>query len=236
MGAIGSKSIYANSPTKDKNDKTGVSEDMNNQPWGWFNDPENSNYLDWNDNLTPDDKKGITHYVGSGYEWTQNELYNKPWDKMSPSEKTNASRLYEAINKFELNQAIKLRRRADFQIFGAEQNSNMTVAQLKKLLAMNDTFQSNGFLSFTTNLDHKIFSHNKGVVIDMIMPPNKGGGAWNGYYNSSEYEFIVNSNAVLKFDPTSVRREKDGLIHVDAEWLGQAKDQVFKKDPNGPKF
>lgn len=236
MGGIGNKSIYANSPTKDKNDKSGISENMNSSPWSWFNDPENSNYEEWRDNLTEADIKGLKHYIGSGYEWMQNELYKKPWSEMSDSEKAYASKLYEALNKFELNQAITLRRRTDFQIFGAEQNSKMTVAQLKKLLGMNDTFQSNGFLSFTANLDYKVFSHNKGVVIDMVMPPNKGGGAWTGTYNSSEQEFIVNSNSVLKFDPTSVRREKDGLIHVNAEWLGQAKDQVFKKDPNGPKF
>ena len=237
MGGIGNKGIYAKSPTKDKNDKSGIGESMNSNPWEWFNDPENSNFIEWNENLTDEDKKGISHYTGSGYEWTQNELYNIPWDEMSAYEKKYASQLYNAINKFELNQAIKLRRRADFQIFGAEKGQKMTVNQLKKLLSMNDTFQSNGFLSFTTNLDYKVYSHNQGVVIDMIMPPNKGGGAWNGNYNSSEQEYIVNSNSVLKFDPESVHRDKsDGKIHVNAEWIGQAKDQAFKKDPNGPKF
>ena len=242
MGGIGNKSIYANSPTKDKNDKTGVADLTNmygHYTWDasddWFKLPSNSNFDGWDKSLDKQDKDGLLHYI-LDYEDMQKELYTKPWSEMSTYEKAHASNLYNAINKFELNQAIKLRRRGDFQIFGAEQGKKMNVNQLKKLLSMNDTFQSNGFLSFTTNLDSKVYSHNKGIVIDLIMPPNKGGGAWTGHHNVGEQEFIINSNSVLKFDPESVHKASDGFIHVNAEWIGQAKDQAFKKDPNGPKF
>ena len=105
MGGIGNKSIYANSPTKDKNDKEGVA-DLSNMyghyTWDasnvWFSDPSNSNYKEWDEGLDEQDKGGLLHYI-LDYEDMQKELYEKPWDEMSTYEKGHAAELYNAINK-----------------------------------------------------------------------------------------------------------------------------------------
>ena len=221
-------------PSEDENDLEGVTTftDYPDKTVKWFNNPKLSNMADWEKGLTDDEKGALSYYTGSGYMSLNPELYNTPWDEMTPSMKKKATNLFNALNKFELNKAIKTVRQCDFQIFGAPSYKKMTAQQVKDYLnneANGGYIQVNGFLSSTTK-PNGTFSDSKGVWIDLTTPPNKGGGAYVSHIgnNSGEAEYLYNNNAVLKFDPNSVHEGKDGYIHVSAEWVGQAKDQHFK--------
>ena len=216
-------------PSDDENDLEGVATLTLKGQQKWFSNPKLSNHDAWYSDLTIDQQDAIDYYVSSNYQYLNDELYTIPWDEMSPAQKEKAADLYEAINGFELNKAVKLLRICNFQIFGLPKGTKLSEQGLKDLLSEQQDYQTNGFLSFTTKTEHGTYSHSKGIMIDLVMPPNKGGGAWLGtHFNEGESEFLLNSNAVLRFDPDSVYTDALGRLHVSATWLGQAKDQVFK--------
>lgn len=226
---------YIKKPTNDENDLEGIAELVNSNGVHtfssadkWFKNPKISNYAEWKTDLTDAEDSAISYYVSSAYKSLNKDLYNNPWEQMDSTHKKRASDLFEALNKFELNKSVRLLRLCDAQIFGLPQGQKITADDLRKLVSENDgTFQTNGFLSFTTNTTHGTYSHNSGLAIDLVMPPNKGGGAWLGGHNSSEQEFLLNSNAVLKFDPNSITKDQFGRLRISATWVGQAADQAF---------
>lgn len=199
----------------------------------WFNNPKMSNMAEWEKGLTPAQESAIDYYTGSGYINMNNDLYKTPWDQMTASMKQKAANLYEALNKFELHKAIHTVRQCDFQIFGASEYQSMTPEQVVSYLK-NETsdglIQVNGFLSSTT-IPIGTYANKHGVWIDITTPANKGGGGYVSHKggNDGEGEYLHNSNSVFKFDPNSVHKGKDGYVHVTATWVGQAKDQKFKK-------
>ena len=222
-------------PSNDENDVKGVTVfgSGSHDAVKWFDNPKMSNHKDWSENLlTHDEKEAVTDYTGSWYMKVNPDLYNKKWDDMDNTTKEGAANLYSAINKFELNKTIKTVRRCDFKIFG-QAFGKMTVEQVKDYIK-NQTdgglIQINGFLSSTTK-PMGTFAYSTGVWLDIETPPNKGGCAYVSKvgYNMSESEVVHNSNSVFKFDADSVKMGDDGKIHVSCKWVGQAKDQAFKK-------
>ena len=220
--------------SEDENDLEGVTTFTDNSAntVKWFNNPKLSNHSEWKDNLlTYNEQEAIQYYTGSWYHSINPYLYNIPWDKLDDSDKKRASDLYHAINKFELNKAIKTVRQCGFQIFGS--NTKMSAQEVINYLnneTVDGHIQINGFLSSTTR-PSGTFAANKGVWIDLYTPPNKGGCAYVSSVggNSSESEVLYNNNAILKFDASSVHyNPSDGYVHVSAQWVGQATDQHFK--------
>ncbi|MBP5423808.1 MAG: hypothetical protein J6Y78_15335 [Paludibacteraceae bacterium] len=220
-------------PSNDENDVKGVT--TFNSPDGalkWFNNPKMSNHEEWkSDLLTDSEEHAIHYYVGSDYDDLNDALYLKKWDMIDGHNKKISTNLYNAINKFELNKAIHTVRRCDFKIFGS--NTAMSVEQVVDFLTNHTDgglIQTNGFLSTTTKPEGT-YSHTKGLKINFTIPPNKGGGAYiSGIaHNYGESEYLLNNNAVLRFNPKSVKIGDHGYVEVDAEWVGQAKDQAFKK-------
>ena len=116
-------------------------------------------------------------------------------------------------------------------LFGAEAGEKMTVSQIKNLLAKsNGVLQNDGFLSSGAD-DHGVAIQGSGLVLHFKIPPSKGAGAYVAHLSSLgtlENEYLINNNAVFKFDPNSVHSQ-GGKIHVTGEWLGQAKKQSFDK-------
>ena len=244
MGSTGSSksdSQYVNAPSNDENDISGVATFPDETDgWNvardtardWFANSENSNYTEWVQGLTDPERVAVAFYTDSGYDDLNRDLYETPWDEMSDNLKRQASNLYQAINKFELNQAIEVTRitRANFifpNVSGRADESYFYVDTVRKALEDNPYKQFNGFQSASTGYK-PVFGGN--LVIHYTIPAAKGVGAWVDPIseNSGEREFVINTNAVVKFDPSSVRLE-DGIIHVNAQWLGQAQDQAFGK-------
>ena len=225
MGAVGTSSGLVNSPTAQAEKYT---EFKNNGADKWFANEKDSNMTEWIDGLSAGEKSAINHYTGYGYTDMNKTLYSKPWDEISAPSKKEMANLYNALSKFDLKRGINITRQTDFQIFGKEHNSNMSVNQVKKFLENNGgVLQSDGFMSFGAN-DHGMSLAGSGLVIHLQVPPSKGAGAYVNPISShkGEEEFIVNSNSVLRFDPKSVT-EMGGKIHVTATWLGQSKMQTI---------
>ena len=104
--------------------------------------------------------------------------------------------------------------------------------RLKRLLPKNPVIQNDGFMSFTTDGGgHGINGH--GLVINLHIPESVGAGAYVNHISlhDEEHEFLVNNNAVLRFDPKSVRLQNPNSPHsqivVDAYWLGQGQAQTI---------
>ena len=190
----------------------------------WFANPKLSNYVAWEQGLTSDERSGIKFYTGNGYTNLNDQLYNKPWEKMDGYYKEKATALYNAINKFELNKSIMTSRGTNLSYFGGAQNAD----DLRQFLSGTDgVVQFNGFQSTTTG-PKPAFSGN--LIIHYTIPPSKGAGAYVRpiSLHPNEGEFTVNNNAVVKFDLDSIK--KTGYTtHINAVWLGQAADQHFKK-------
>ena len=241
MGSVGNKisakpmaggTELSNQPSDDEKNLEGYTTFTGNteNTVKWFKNPKLSNMEAWEGGLTQDQKNAISYYTGSGYDGLNKELYTKPWDDMTPYYKEKAANLYNAINNFELHKGIKTVRQCDFQIFGSKKA--MTADQVKDYLTnqtIDGHIQINGFMSTTTK-PNGTFADSHGVWIDLQTPPNKGGGAYVSHQgnNSGEGEYLYNSNAILRFDPNSVKMGSDGYVHVSAQWVGQAQDQTFK--------
>ena len=191
----------------------------------WMANPKLSNSVDWMNGLTSEEMSALKSYTGTGYGGLNTELYTQPWDEMSPSAKKKAAALYEAINKFELKKGITITRQCDSKIFG---HAGMTMEQIKNAITKNGGYlQSDGFMSFGTN-NHGVPIAASGVIISLKVPPSKGAVAYvdpiSSHKGPVENETLVNSNAVLKFDPNSVK-QVGNKVYVEAEWVGQAKKQ-----------
>ena len=209
----------------------------------WRDHPELSNINEWEQGLSREESQAVNNWVGSGY-YDAEELYNTEWDNLSDYNKKFLSNLYNAVDKFELKKPIQVNRMTNFKIFGG--GLHMTAEQVKDFLK-NETkggyLQNDGFMSFSTK-QNGVTVAGSGLVIHLQVPPNKGGGAYISGIggNPSEREYLVNNNAIFKFDAKSVR-EENGKIHVNAKYVGRSKMQTidsknksrYKKEPN-PKF
>ena len=229
MGSTG----FVNKPTSSTDKFTHFNSYEGSQKW--MANPDLTNSVEWMKGLTPEQLSAIKHYTGSGYVGVNNAMYGKPWDQMTATEKQRASALYEAINKFELKKGITITRQCNTQIFG---KAGMTMEQIKSTLDKSGGYvQNNGFLSFSTN-DKGVAINASGVIISLKVPPSKGAVAYvnpiSTHKGSVENETIVNSNSILKFDTGSMK-QVGNKIYIEAEWVGQAKNQTI--DPkNKSKF
>ena len=200
----------------------------------WFN--QNSNLSDWNNNLSREQYDAIRDYVGQGYREINGRQYKVPWEDMSGEWKTKISNLYNAINTFDLDEGITVDRACNFQVFGAKEGETLSVKQIKDFLKQSDGFmQNDGFMSFSTREDGVIVKKNYGVVIKLRVPPSVGAGAYIAPVSPmpSESEFLLNNNSVLKYDIGSVRKRKDGIIEVTADWVGRSSAQTISATYQG---
>ena len=221
MGSTG----LSNKPTSSSDKYTVFNSYEGSQKW--MANPKLTNSVEWQKGLTGEEMNAIGSYTGSGYGGINTELYTKPWDEMSPSMKQKAAALYEAINKFELKKGITITRQCDSKIFG---HKGMSLEQIKNAITKNGGYiQNDGFMSFGTN-DHGVAIAGSGVIISLKVPPSKGAVAYvnpiSTHKGSSENETIVNSNSVLKFDASSIK-QVGNKVYVEAEWVGQAKQQTI---------
>lgn len=231
MGSVGKAETYYDFSTNPLLNNDDFTTGQKASKW-WVEHTEISNASEWEHALSDDEKQAVTKWAGSGYE-NLAELYSTEWDNMSPEIKQSASNLYEAINKFETKQGITVNRQANFQIFGQDPAVKMDAQQLIDHLNENGTVrQSDGFMSFST-ATNGVSVDGSGLIIHLDVPPNKGMGAYISHvaHNAFEREYLLNNNAVLKFDPKSVWEEKDewgyNLVHVNAKLLGRAKMQTI---------
>ena len=198
----------------------------------WFNDTANSNLDSWTSNLSPDEKHAISRYTGQGYQQINTYQYTTPWEKMgNQAYRDLIMNLHNGLNKFELNKGIVVDRACDFQIFGANRKDLMSVDQVKDFLSKsNGVVQNDGFMSFSANRGGEGIE-GRGLLIHLRVPPSTGAGAYVDHMsqNDGEREFILNNNAVLRFDPKSVYEDKVGRIHINADWLGRARAQTISK-------
>lgn len=196
----------------------------------WFANTDLSNYTSWHTNLlTSGEKQSIVKYTGTSYVKMNQLLYTQNWDTIDAKDKTMLSNMYNGISKFELKKGINVTRQCDFQIFGVK--GLMTPDAVKQLLTSSGgVIQNNGFLSFSADNRGRSIA-GSGLIIHLRIPPSTGAGAYVKAISQhgSENEFILNNNSVLRFDPQSVTQDGYGKIHVNADWLGQAKSQVFAK-------
>lgn len=230
MGSTGKAKVVSGSDDSLKNKPTSDTDKYTdfNSPTGaekWFANPKLSNSEDWHNNqLTGDEEWALRNYTGSGYDKLNSELYETPWDKLDSTIKEKASNIYEALNKFELNHGISVDRATSTLPFG---KSGMTADEVREAILQNPVRQHNGFMSFSTDKGgHGV--EKSDIVVTLKIPPSTGAGAWVKPLSGvkGENEFLVNSNAVIRYDPKSVT-EKYGKIYVTGYWLGQGSDQVF---------
>lgn len=193
----------------------------------WFANETLSNFKEWYNDLTPSERESIDWYTGSLYGPLNDNLYNTPWDEMDENIKDHAANIYNALSKFELKHAIGLTRQCDFQIFGANYGEQMSVQQVKDFLGQrNGVVQNDGFLSAGAD-NHGTSVDGAGLVIHFKIPPSKGAvGFIKPLGISHENETLINNNAVLQADMSSIHKE-GSKIHVDMYWLGQAQTQTI---------
>ena len=229
MGSTG----LTNKPTSSSDKYTVFNSYAGSQKW--MANPDLTNSVEWQKNLTSAELNAIASYTGSGYSGMNTELYNTPWDEMSSHYKEKSAALYDAINKFELKKGITITRQCDSKIFG---HSGMSMEQIKNAITKNGGYiQNDGFMSFGTN-NTGVAIAGSGVIISLKVPPSKGAVAYvnplSSHKGAGENETIVNNNSVLKFNPDSIK-QVGNKVYVEAEWVGQAKKQTI--DPsNKSKF
>ena len=198
----------------------------------WLDDPSTSNWSSFSSDLTQEETNTLKYYTGGGYgvNWS---LYNMPIDNMPKAEKEMVQNIQSGLSKFELKNGVEVVRNSDFQMFGlSPYDTKMSVEDIKSFLSGTDgVVQNNGFLS--ASMDDKgvsVMGHS-GFVLHLRIPPSKGAGApiFNISNHSEEKEFLVNNNAILKFDMNSISERSDGKVHATAYWLGRAEQQALKK-------
>lgn len=231
MGSKGKKHIslgikYVSSPITTNTDYADVGNLNTKESLQWFQD--NSNIVDWSGNLLGKEVVAIDKYTGSYYTGMNNEQYTIPWESGDGNYRNEIVDLHNAISKYELNTGVVVTRGCDFQIFGADKHDGMSLQEIRDYLSpTGGVVQNDGFMSFTTYRGgHSIAGH--GLIIRLRVPPSVGAGAYVDHISShqGEQEFILNNNAVLKFDLSSLRRE-GGTTYIDADWIGNTSAQTI---------
>ena len=194
----------------------------------WFK--ANSNIEDWTLNqLTTGEQKAIQKFTGSAFSDINRWQYTIPWESMNDEQRAIISKMYNGLNKFELNSGVVVDRACDFQIFGKKKGEKMSMSDIyNHLKGSNGVVQNDGFMSFTTNKGGFGVA-GSGLVIRLRVPPSVGAGGYVDHFSSheGEKEFILNNNSVLRFDLNSMYTDNAGRVHIDADWLGRAKSQTI---------
>lgn len=132
MGAVGTNNkstVVDNSEEYDYTNPTHFDDEVSHT-LKWMQNEKLSNYNEWEEGLTSQQKHAISEFTGSEYHHSFAELYDTPWEQMTPQEQKIAQNLYDALNGFELRKPIVVYRKADTKIFGSD---NMSVDDLKAL-------------------------------------------------------------------------------------------------------
>ena len=203
----------------------------------WLDDPEVSNNTSWIDTYkTEEDRVEVTdalwRYTSRSYKTVNDALYNKPWDKISDETKQEIAMLQDAINRYEVHKGIEVTRQSDFVMLGAEEFDKMTLQQVKDFFSATDGIvQNDAFMSFSFDDTGRAIMGHSGLVTHLRIPPAKGAGMYIAPYSGhpSEREYLLNNNAILKYDVSKFKQTEDGKIHVYADWLGQADKRTIDR-------
>ena len=220
--------------TYQKLDKDSLKElySWDNAETSWFDD--HGNMWEWRDGLTDDEERVIKDYTGLDYDDINTSQYTKAWEDMSFYEKQSIANLHNALSKFELKDGIIVNRACDFQIFGAGEHESMTISDVRNYLKPTDGYlQNDGFMSFSTKANG-VPVEGHGLIIQLKIPPTTGAGAYIEpvSYHQQEKEFLLNNNAILKFDYNSMYQDSKG-IHITAEYVGYNDAQTISPTYNG---
>ena len=191
----------------------------------WFK--SNSNYSDWSPSA--EEINQIKWYTAGGY-GINNQLYKTPTNELSDESSKMVKDLQSALSSFKLNKGIEVTRQTDFRLFGKDSYEKMSADEIKSWIEeTGGVIQNNAFLSFSADNEGRHIMGHSGLVMHLRIPPSKGAGAFVRYYSShpNENEYLLNNNAVLKFDPNSIDVTPDGKIHITANWLGRAKKSTL---------
>lgn len=213
---LGSSGLTVSEPIEEKEPKYTVFNSTEGAD-KWFHNDKLSNANEWESGLTSDETGDIRYYTGNGYKQINGSLYNGKGTKS-----VRVKTITAALDKFEINKGITVTRRCDFQIFGS--NSAMSIDQVKAYFAATgDTKINPAFMSFSADSAGRAIA-GSGLKISLHIPPSKGAGAYIRPLShiKRENEFLLNRNAVIKFDPSSIKMV-DGNIYIEADWLGQSK-------------
>jgi len=198
----------------------------------WMMNPENTSSSTWESELSYDELSAVRSYTGSSYTSMNTALYTKEWDEIPQSMREKIANAHEALNKYEVKKGIEITRQCDFRILGFDQGYKPTIKQLKQLFKDSGTyFQNDGFLSFAVNKRGVAIGGGSGLVLHLRVPPSKGAGAYvnpiSMHSGQTENEFLVNTNAVLRFDPDSAFVDSSGRVHLTAYHEGRARMQAI---------
>ena len=211
----------------------------------------NTNIAEWStDRLTTGELNAIQDYTGSAYAKINDNQYTVPWEEMDEYYKDKIAKIHNGLSKSEVNKPLVVHRACDFQILGDEYkyrdvygDNAITADEIKEGLRKmnNGVIQNDGFMSFSTDRNgHGLEGH--GLIIDLHIPESTGAGAYVNHisYHDEEHEFLVNNNAVLKFDINSVKpvdpKYPQKGYTVDAYWLGQAQAQTISPTNTGKRI
>ena len=198
------------------------------RPEPWLR--ENTNWSDLSPE-TSEERTSVEWYTSAGYGDINYELYHDQWDNIPDFDQANIQNIQNFLSRSELYSGVEVTRGTDFTIFGSDERT-MSVDDIKAFLLPTDgVVQNDAFMSFTVMPDAKgIFGRNM-LQIKLRIPPSKGAGAYIADYSThdGEREFLLNNNAVLKFDTNSIKQREDGKIEITAYWLGQAKKRTIDK-------
>ena len=223
MGATGSSL-----PQYDYDNPTNFTENVGNT-LKWMKNDKLTNYNDWEKTITSDQQQAIYSFTGSGYKNSKFvELYNKPWDELTPTQQKYASDLYDTLSGFELKKPINVMRKASTKLFGME---GMTLSQLKALEGK--IVHSNGFMS-TAAATHGKYVDSNECEMKITIPKSVGAGAFVAYKSSvgsGEKEFLLNNNGFFKIEKVS--KGADGKPFIEMKWIGRSKDQLFAGQTEG---
>lgn len=197
----------------------------------FYND--NSNFQTWfNGGMRGEEYDSIKAYTGESgmsYHVVNKALYTQDYEDMNPQTQKAVDNIVSGLNKFELLKGIQVTRQCDFKIFGAPSGKKMTIDQIKDFIKKNadpkdGTLENKGLLSFGSN-NHGAEIDGSGLVIHAKVPPSVGAGAYinplSKHGGSYENEWLFNAHSKFKFDISSLRKDSEGKIHINAVWKGK---------------
>ena len=202
-------------------------------PISWFR--ENSNWSDWENSYESglyEAMDTIRWYTSSGYGQINYSLYNTKRGDIDDQTLENIKILEDAISRFELYKGVEVSRHSDFVIFGGQPYGKMTIDDIKQFLApTNGVVQNDAFMSFSADAKGRAIMGKRGLITHLRIPKSKGAGMYVSDYSvhPKEKEFILNDRAILKYDLDSIYQDDTGVIHIYADWLGQADKRTIDK-------
>lgn len=182
----------------------------------------NSNFNDWKKGLNEPEKEAIANFTGSGYITMNKELYSdfKDFNELSGYTKQHSYQLQKALNNFELNEPILVKRATSTSYL---LKPGETVESLEGKTKIFDGFMS------SSAANEPAFDDS--IYLNISVPSGKGIGAWVGSMSEhpGETEFLFNAGSALKFGkPYKVGSGWGQHWEVDVEYVGKSSKVPLK--------